>query len=190
MNMRTWIKTLMTLLALGFASPAIAAGDHYVGAGLGAFSLNNGINRDTVFGGYFILGHHFNEYFSAEIRLGGTASSGDGDAIAPQPKQRMDFVAHYIKPQIALTEDFIAYGLGGFAVVHGSYQAPGKARQSKNRISYAFGAGFNYQVTDDYSIDAEFTHMLSKAGNSAAAIGTNYQGLEANSYTAAVKYHF
>jgi len=188
--MRTWIKTMTALLALGLATPAMAAGEHYVGGGLGAFTLDNGINRDTVFGGYFILGHHFNEYFSAEIRLGGTASSGDGDAIAPQPKQRMDFVAHYIKPQIAIAEDFIVYGLAGFAVVHGTYQAPGKARQSKNRISYAFGAGFNYQVTDDYSIDAEVTHMLSKAGNSTATINTSYQGLEANTYTTAIKYHF
>jgi len=188
--MRTWIKTITALITLTLASPAFAAGDHYVGGGLGAFSLSNGVNHDTVFGGYVILGHHFNEYFSAEIRLGGTASSGDGDAIAPQPKQRMDFVAHYIKPQVALTEELTAYALGGFAVVHGSYQAPAKARQSKNRISYAYGAGLNYQVTDDYSIDAEFTHMLSKPGNSAATIGTNYKGLEANSYTAAVKYHF
>jgi len=181
---------MTTLLALGFASPAIAAGDHYVGAGLGAFSLNNGVNRDTVFGGYMILGHHFNEYFSAEIRLGGTASSGDGDAIAPLPKQRMDFVAHYMKPQIAIADDFIVYGLAGFAVVHGSYQAAGKARQSKNRISYAFGAGFNYQVTDDYSIDAEFTHMLGKPDNTAATIATSYKGLEANTFTTAIKYHF
>jgi len=188
--MRNRIKALITILALGFSSPAMAAGEHYVGAGLGAFSLSNGINHDTVFGGYMILGHHFNEYFSAEIRLGGTASSGDSDAIAPQPKQRMDFVAHYIKPQIALTEELTAYALAGFAVVHGSYQAPAGAKQSKNRISYAFGAGFNYQVNDDYSIDAEVTHMLGKPDNTAATINTNYRGLEANSYTAAIKYHF
>ncbi len=188
--MRTWIKTAITLLALGFASPALADGEHYVGAGLGAFNLSNGVNRDTVFGGYVILGHHFNEYFSAEIRLGGTASSGDGDAIIPQPKQRMDFVAHYLKPQIAIAEDFIVYGLAGFAVVHGTYQAPGGARQSKNRISYAYGAGFNYQVSDDYSIDAEFTHMLGKPDNTAATINTSYKGLEANTLTTAIKYHF
>jgi len=188
--MRNHIKAFITILALGCASPAMAAGEHYVGAGVGAFSLSNGINHDTVFGGYMILGHHFNEYFSAEVRLGGTASSGDGDAIAPQAKQRMDFVAHYIKPQIVLTEELTAYALAGFAVVHGSYQAPGKAKQSKNRISYAYGAGFNYQVSDDYSVDAEVTHMLGKPDNTAASIGTNYKGLEANTYTAAIKYHF
>jgi len=180
----------MTLLALCLASPVWAAGEHYVGAGLGAFNLSNGVNRDTVFGGYMVLGHHFDEYFSAEIRLGSTASSGDGDAITAQPKQRMDFVAHYIKPQIAIASDFIVYGLAGFAVVHGTYQASGKAKQSKNRISYAYGAGFNYQVSDDYSVDAEFTHMLGKPDNTAATINTNYKGLEANTFTTAVKYHF
>jgi len=188
--MRTWIKTLTTLLALGVASPALAAGEHYVGAGVGAFNLSNGVNSDTVFGGYAILGHHFNEYFSAEIRLGSTASSGDADALIAQPKQRMDFVAHYLKPQIAIASDFIVYGLAGFAVVHGTYQAPGNAKQSKNRISYAYGAGFNYQLSDDYSVDAEFTHMLGKPDNTAATINTNYKGLEANSFTAALKYHF
>ncbi len=188
--MQTWMKTLTVFLVLGFASPALAAGNHYVGAGMGAFSLDNGLNSDTVFGGYFILGHHFNEYFSAEIRLGGTASSGDGDAVIAQAKQRMDFVAHYMKPQITIAEDLTLYGLGGFAVVRGTYQAPGKSRQSKTRISYAFGGGLNYQASDDYSMDVEFTHMLSKADNKAATINGNYRGLEANSFTASVQYHF
>jgi opacity protein-like surface antigen len=184
--MRGWIKGAAMLLALAGATPAWAAGEHYFGAGIGAFNLNNAVNRDTVFGGYVVGGHHFNEYFSAEIRLGGTASSGGG----AQPKQRMDFVAHYLKPQIAIASDFIVYGLVGFAVVHGSYQAPGGVKQSKNRISYAYGAGFNYQVSDDFSVDAEVTHMLSKPGNRAATIATSYGGLEADSFTAAVKYHF
>lgn len=188
--MRACIKIFTTLLALGFASPAIAAGEHYVGAGIGAFNLSNSVNRDTVFGGYMILGHHFNEYFSAEIRLGSTASSGDGDAVIAKPKQRMDFVAHYIKPQIAIASDFIVYGLAGFAVVHGTYQAAGQAKQSKNRISYAYGAGVNYQANADYSVDVEFTHMLGKPDNTATTINTNYKGLEANTFTAAVKYHF
>ena len=40
--MRSSIKTIMTLLLMGLNTPAMAAGDHYVGAGLGAFTLNNG----------------------------------------------------------------------------------------------------------------------------------------------------
>ncbi|RLL53007.1 porin family protein [Mariprofundus sp. EBB-1] len=188
--MRNSIKIITTLLALGFSTPAPAAGEHYVGAGTGAFSLNNGINTDTVFGAYMLIGHHFNEYFSAEVRLGATASSDSGDAITPKAKQRMDFVAHYIKPQIALSESLTAYALAGFAVVHGSYQATTGAKQSKTRISYAYGAGLSYQANDDYSIDTEITHMLGKAGNSAASINTGYKGLEANTYTAAIKYHF
>ena len=188
--MRNWIKTITTLLTLGLSTPALAAGDHYVGGGMGAFSLSNDINQNTVFGAYILIGHHFGEYFSAEVRLGTTASNSNGGTIAPQAKQRMDFVAHYLKPQIELSEVLSAYVLLGFAVVHGSYQAPGSTKQGKNRISYAYGAGLNYQLNDDYSIDAEFTHMLGKPGNSTATINTNYKGLEANTYTASIKYHF
>ncbi len=188
--MRNWIKAMTITLMLGVSTPAFAAGDHYVGGGTGAFTLSNGINQNTVFGAYMLIGHHFSEYFSAEVRLGATASSGDGDAITPQSKQRMDFVAHYIKPQMELTEQLMAYALAGFAVVHGTYQAPGGTKQSKNRISYAYGAGFNYQVNDDYSVDAEFTHMLGKPDNTAATINNSYNGLEANTYTAAIRYHF
>ncbi len=175
---------------LGCSAPALADGDHYIGGGMGAFQLSNGINKDTVFGAFMLLGHQFSEHFSAEIRLGGTGSSGDGDALAPRPKQRMDFVAHYIKPHWNFNRNISAYGLLGFAVVHGSYQAVGGAKQSKNRISYAYGAGINYRWSADFSVDAEFTHMLSKPKNDPATINTSYKGLEANSFTAALKYYF
>lgn len=188
--MRKFINTSLVCITMATATPALAAGDHYVGAGLGAFTLSTAVNRDTVFGAYALIGHHFSEYFSAEVRLGATANSGDGDATTPQPKQRMDFVAHYIKPQITLTEELTAYLLGGFAVVHGSYQAPAGVKQSKTRISYAYGAGFNYQLNDDFSVDAEFTHMAGKPDNSATTIATQYRGLEANSFTTAIRYHF
>jgi len=186
--MKTWIKIAASTLTLAFASPAMAAGDHYVGLGMGAVSIGNSLNNSSAFVGYLKLGHHFSEYFSAEIHLAGSAST-DGDTVA-QPKQRIDYVAHYIKPQIEFADSFTAYGLLGFAVVHASFKAAGIAKQSKTRIGYAYGAGLSYQANDDYSLNIEITHMLSKPHNTAATINTQYKGVEANTFAGAVQYHF
>ncbi|WP_018293574.1 porin family protein [Mariprofundus ferrooxydans] len=182
------IATITTLLALTFSMPAWAAGSHYVGLGAGAINLGNGLNKKAVFGSYLQIGHHFSEYFGAEVRLGATASQTSN---LPTPaKQRMDFVAHYLKPQYPFTTNLTGYALIGFAVVHTTYQPTGGTKQSKNRIGYAYGLGLDYQLNDDYSAGIEWSHMLSKPKNTAATISTNFKGLEASLFTAAVRYHF
>ncbi len=186
--MKPWIKIITTLFALGFANPAMAAGDHYIGLGMGAVSIGNGLNNSSAFVGYLKLGHHFSEYFSAEVHIAGSGSTGGDNLI--HPKQRIDYVAHYIKPQIEFANNFTAYGLLGFAVVHGSFKTAGAAKQSKTRIGYAYGLGLSYLATDDYSVNIEATHMLSKPNNTAATINTQYKGIEANTLTAALQYHF
>jgi len=186
--MKTWIKVATAIVTMAFTSPAMAAGDHYVGLGMGAVSIGNSLNNSSSFVGYLKLGHHFSEYFSAEIHLAGSGSTG-GDTVS-QPKQRIDYVAHYIKPQIEFAENFTAYGLLGFAVVHSSFKAAAGSKLSKTRIGYAYGAGLSYQANDDYSLNIEVTHMLSKPNNTAATINTQYKGVEANTFAAAVQYHF
>ncbi len=185
--MNTWIKVATSLLALSFTTPAMAAGDHYIGLGMGAVSIGNGLNNSSTFIGYLKLGHHFSEYFSAEVHIAGSGSTSNDNRL--QPKQRIDYVAHYIKPQIEFADGLTAYGLLGFAVVHGSFKAAG-VKQSKTRIGYAYGLGLSYLANDDYSLNIEATHMLSKPDNTAATINTQYKGIEANTLTAAVQYHF
>jgi len=186
--MKTWLTTAISILALGCSTSAIAAGDHYVGLGIGAVSIGNGINKSSTFITYLKLGHHFSEHLSAEIHLAGSGSAGNNTLT--QPKQRIDYVAHYIKPQFELADHLTAYGLLGFAVVHGSFKAAGIAKQGKTRIGYAYGLGLSYQANDDYSLNIEATHMLSKPGNTAATINTQYKGIEANTFAAAMQYHF
>ncbi|PIP01718.1 MAG: porin family protein [Zetaproteobacteria bacterium CG12_big_fil_rev_8_21_14_0_65_54_13] len=186
--MKKWINIAIAALTLTLSLPAWADGSHYIGVGAGAINLGNGLSKKAVFGSYLQIGHHFSEYFGAEVRLGATSSS-TGDLPA-RAKQRIDFVAHYLKPQYALSSDLTAYALLGFAVVHSSYQAAGGAKQSKNRIGYAYGLGLDYRLNDDYSAGMEWSHMLSKPKNSSATIGTSFKGLEASLFTAAVRYHF
>jgi len=186
--MKQWIKFTLTALSLTLTAPAWAAGSHYVGIGAGAMNLSNGLNRSAVFGSYLQIGHQFNEYFAAEVRLGATTTQND--VTARGDKQRMDFVAHYLKPVYAFSADLTGYALVGFAVAHSTYQAAGKAKQSKNTISYAYGLGLDYQLSDDYSAGIEWSHMLNKPSNTAATINTSFKGLEADAFTSAIRYHF
>jgi len=186
--MQHWIKLSIALLALSISTPAFAAGDHYIGTGIGTVSISNGINKSSAFIGYLKLGHHFSEYLSAEIHLAGSGNTGDDTSL--QPKQRIDYVAHYIKPQYEIMDGLTAYGLVGFAVVHSSRKPLGIGKQSKTRIGYAYGLGLSYLANEDYSINIEATHMLSKPKNTAATINTQYKGVEANTLTGAIQYHF
>jgi len=186
--MKHWIKAAFIVLIMAAPTSALAAGEHYIGVGLGALNLGNGVNKKLAFGGYLQIGHHFSEYFGAEVRLGATTSNTADSPLSG--KQRMDFVAHYLKPQYPFTEALTGYALIGFAVVHSTYQAPGQAKQSKNRIGYAYGLGLDYQLNDDYSAGIEWSHMLGKPKNTSATIATDFKGLEASAFTAAVRYHF
>ena len=186
--MRNLTRAVFIAILLAAPASAWAAGEHYVGLGLGALNLGNGINNKMTFGGYLQIGHHFSEFFGAEVRLGATTGN---TADAPlSGSQRMDFVAHYLRPQYPFTDALTGYALIGFAVVHSTYRAPGQTRQSRNRIGYAYGLGLDYRLNDDYSAGIEWSHMLGKPKNTAATITSDFKGLEASAFTAAVRYHF
>jgi len=186
--MKQWINITAAALTLTPSLPAWADGSHYIGVGAGAINLGNDLSKKAVFGSYLQIGHHFSENFGSEVRLGATTSQSVDLPVGA--KQRMDFVAHYLKPQYGLNSELTAYALLGFAVVHTTYQPAGGTKQSKNRIGYAYGIGLDYRLNADYSAGMEWSHMLSKPKNSAATIGTSFKGLEASLFIAAVRYHF
>ncbi|TLS66156.1 porin family protein [Mariprofundus erugo] len=184
------LGTKLAILAIGLttATPVWAEGQHYVGVGLGALNIGNGISKKAVFGGYIQLGHDFSEHLGAEVRIGATGSTSG--ATPGAAKERMEFVAHYLKPQYAFTDTLTGYALAGFAVAHCSYQPAGGVKKTKNRISYAYGLGLDYRVSDDYSAGIEWSHMMSKPKNSAATMATDFKGLEASVFTTAIRYRF
>lgn len=186
MNLR--MRTAIFAVMLCLASPAWAAGPHYVGIGMGGLSLGNGIKKKTAFGGYLQLGHDFSDWLGAEIRLGSTGSVNVSQPVAA--KERIDFVAHFLKPYYEVSNDLTVYGLVGFAVTHSSYKQTGGTKQTKNRISYAYGLGVDYRLNDDYSAGIDVWHMNSSPNNNTATIGTNFLGLEASVLTGSVRYHF
>jgi len=84
----------------------------------------------------------------------------------------------------------MVYGLIGVATLKASYSKGAFAKQTKTRTSYAYGLGLQYRLAENYAIDAEFTHMLSKPKATAATINTNFKGLETNVLNLGVKYYF
>jgi len=186
MNLR--MKSVLLAALVAAASPAWAAGDHYVGAGMGGFSVGNGIQTKTAAGGYLQLGHNFSDWLGAEIRLGATGSANvDQPRIA---RQRFEYVAHFLKPYVRVSSDLNIYGLVGFAVSHSSYQPSGGVKVTKNRFSYAYGLGAAYRLGSDYSATVDLWHMNGKPGNTPATIGSGFKGLEATAVTAGIRYNF
>lgn len=186
MNFR--MKALFFAIMLCFATPVWAAGQHYVGIGVGDFRLGNGIEKKTAVGGYLQLGHNFSDWLGAEIRLGSTGSVNVTQPAAA--KERIDFVAHFLKPYYEVSDRLNLYGLVGFAVTHSSYQQTGGAKQTKNRIGFAYGLGMEYRLSDDYSASLDVWHMNSKPNNSTATIGTSFLGLESSVLSGAIRYNF
>lgn len=186
MNLR--MKTAMFAAMCCVVSTAAQADDYYVGMGMGGFSVSNGMQSKTTAGGYLQLGKHFKDWLDGEIRLG---ASGNVSVDQPVPaRQRVEFVAHLLKPYIEVSRDLYLYGLAGFAVTHSKYQVNGGLKLTKNRISYAYGAGVEYRLNDAYTAGIDVWHMNGKPGNTPATITTSFQGLEATAMTAGIRYNF
>jgi len=184
---RTIKSSLALCMMLAFGTAAHAS-DPYIGAGFGAFNLGTGINKKAVAGGYIQVGDDFSEFIGAEVRIG--ASGKTGEELTTQARTGIDyFAAAFIKPKYDINDQWMAYGLVGVATLNASYSQGAFPKQKKTRTGYAYGAGIQYRIADQYSIGAEWSHMLSKPKASTATINTNFKGLESSVFTLSAKYY-
>ncbi|MDQ6996840.1 MAG: porin family protein [Mariprofundus sp.] len=184
---RTIKMALATCMMFAFAGAAQAS-DPYVGAGFGAFNLGTGVTKKAVGGGYLQIGDDFSDYLGAELRIG--ASGKTGEELTLQPRTGIDyFAAAFLKPQYHFDDNWMAYGLIGVATLKASYSKGAFPKQKKTRTGYAYGAGLQYRFAENYAIGLEYSHMLSKPKTTAAAINTNFKGLESSMFTLSAKYY-
>lgn len=174
-----------------FACNAHAAdsSDQYVGLGLGAFNLDNGVNSKMTAGSYLQLGHNFMDNLGAEIRVGLTGTTGEELTLQPRMKIK-SFMAAYLKPQYQLDSQWTAYGLLGVANINGTYSVGVSPKQNKSRAGISYGLGMQYNVSEMYSISAEAAQMLTKPKATAATVKTNFNGLSASAFSINAQYHF
>lgn len=184
---RTIKSSIALCIMLAFGTAAYAS-EPYVGAGFGAFNLGTGVTKKAVAGGYLQIGDDFSEYVGAEIRIGATGKSGE--EFTAQPRTGIDyFAAAFIKPKYNFNEQWMAYVLVGVATLKASYSQGAFPKQKKTRTGYAYGLGVQYRFADQYSIGAEYSHMLGKPETNATAINTNFKGLESSVLTLTAKYY-
>lgn len=186
---RTWISMIAIGLAGGLAiSQSADASEPYVGVGLGSFVLNDGLNRQDTLGGYLQLGDDFSPYVGAELRLGASTKTKEEAVPVARPASKVDwFSAFYLKPKYEFAENWMGYGLIGVGVMRASYYPIGLAKQTKTRAGLGYGLGLQYRLDDQYSLGAEWSHLLSKPKNATA---TQFQGVGVSMYTLSAKYHF
>ncbi len=187
--MNSMVKAAAAALCLTIAAIGTAnASEPYVGAGFGAFKLGNGVDKKSVGGGFLKIGDDFSEYLGAELRLG--LSGKTGEELTLQSRNKIDyFAAAFLKPLYRVNDNLTGYGLIGLATLRGSYSQGTSATQKKTRTGYAYGAGLQYLLSDNYAIDLGFSHMLSKPKTTTTAIKTNFKGLEASLFTLSINYY-
>jgi len=179
---------LATSLMVAFSCSAQAS-DSYVGLGLGAFNIGNGVTKKATTGGYLQLGNTFMENLGAEVRIGATGTTGEELTLQPRMKIK-SFVAAYLKPQYQINDQFTAYGLLGIAQISGSNTEAALPKPNKSRTGFSYGLGMQYNISNEYSVGGELAQMLSKPKTTAAAVKTNFKGLQSGVYTINAQYHF
>ncbi len=162
--------------------------DPYVGASVGAFNLGTGVSKKAVTGGFVQIGDDFSQYLGGELRVGMSGWANQG--VNAGAKSRIDwFGAAFIKPKYDFDDQWMGYALLGAATLRASYSEAGLAMQKKTRTGYAYGLGLQYRPAENYAVDLEYSHMLSKPGTDATAIRTAFQGVEASLFTVGFKYY-
>lgn len=174
-------------LMLGFIGKAWAS-DPYLGASVGAFNIGTGVSKKAVTGGFIQVGDDFSQYLGGELRVGLSGWAKQG--VNAGAKSRIDwFGAVFIKPKYDFNDYWMGYALLGVATLRASYSEPGLATQKKTRTSYAYGLGLQYRPAENYAVDIEYSHMLSKPSTNASAIRTSFAGVEASMFTVGFKYY-
>ena len=108
-----------------------------------------------------ILGYKFNCYLAVEGRVSQTVYEEDYADILTY--------SIFIKPMYPVTEDINVYALIGYGVVDAEY-TDGRAPAPKNLIgqtivdkgAFQWGFGASYDITDSWSIFADYTMLMHK----------------------------
>lgn len=162
------------------------ASDPYIGAGVGAFVLNDGFSgKKSTFGTFVQIGDNFSENLGAEIRIGTSGKTKEELAVIPGNKVDY-FAAAFLKPQYAFSDQFTGYALLGFGTIRATHYPVAGLSSKKTRSGLGYGLGVSYQASDNISITGEWSHLNTKPKGASAA---NFNGLSASMFTVSAQYH-
>ena len=190
--------TVLAFAALLFAVPAQAQDfmfKPYVGGGIGAYELDYGNGTDFVVGGYGALGADLHEFLAAEVRFGSAGSKTKNDATtnlatSDVKKSVSWFVSYLVKPRIEVTDGLRFYGLVGASTVKSDIQAGTAAKREKTDTDLSFGGGAEYQITDNFTVGAEWLRLTSSKDTAALGATSGYKGMDINSFVGTLRVDF
>jgi opacity protein-like surface antigen len=162
--------------------PAAHAQQVYAGVGLGAFELDPGSQNKLATGVMLQLGDDFFPYLGGEIRVGTTDKASNHSVLNW-------FAGVYAKPKIDISEDVTLYGLLGVTAMRASYPSLTTGLyQHSTKADFSYGLGVEYWSTNQVTVNADWVRYATRAD--AATKNTAFKGLDVNSYTLGVQYHF
>jgi len=141
----------------------------YFGLGLGTSGVDYsqpGLNMN--FDGAMLiikLGYDFNEYFGAEVRLGGTGE--DKQPLgATTVEMGAGFLSAFIKPQYPISRDFRVYGLVGatnatFTREQITTTGVILLDSEISKTGFSYGVGAEYDLGDRWSLGGEWVQYWS-----------------------------
>lgn len=113
------------------------------------------------------LGYQFHENFAVEGRLGFNLSDStpkvNGVSIPGASVKINNVFGVFIRPSLALSNDFEVFGRLGFA--RGKVTVSGMGlSESESRTDFAYGVGANYHLSKSTYLTAEYINLHNKNG--------------------------
>jgi len=190
--------TVLAFSALLFAVPAQAQDfmfKPYVGGGIGAYELDYGNGTDFVVGGYGALGADLHEFLAVEVRGGSAGNKTKNDITTNLPNGNVKaqvswFVSYLAKPRVEVADGFRIYGLIGASTVNSSITPAGAVEREKTDTDLSFGGGAEYQITDNFTVGAEWLRLTTSKDTAVITATSGYNGMDINSIVGTLRVDF
>jgi len=201
--MKFFLIAMTAMIAMGSVAQAQDFRP-YAGIGIGAFGLeykDSAISQKKItFGAFGKFGVDINDYFGAELRIGGTSSgkktygAGILDARAGTFKTSMNyFVSYLAKVQYPVMDNLRLYAMLGGTT--GKFKATNGAdivSASKSKTGLSYGVGMDYGLNDQLSVGTEWMQYWTnvKMGNAFLPAPGTANKVKLWGAVGTVSYHF
>jgi len=199
------MKKLMIAMAAMLTMSGIAQAQDfkpYAGVGIGAFGLeykDAAISQKKItFGSFAKFGVDINDYFGAELRVGGTSNAKKtytaGLPGAGTFKTSMNYFISYLgKVQYPVNDELRVYALlGGTTGKFKATNSASGASASKSKTGFSYGVGMDYSLSRQLSAGAEWMQYWTnvKMGNTFLPAPSTGNKVKLWGAVGSISYHF
>lgn len=128
-----------------------------------------------------ILGYELNSNLAIEgllaVGVGDSKGKVNGQSITGLELGVTNVVGIYLKPKVKLSNDFEIFGRFGYASSKAEISLEGVGSESVSENSFSYGAGFNYAINTNVSLNIDYMQYVNKDGakGSGYTLGVGYK---------------